>query len=151
MALRERRYTPHLYWDNQPRRCAFVGRSAFGNNEAHSLRVVGVTETQYLLQIVHFDQSDSDGVINTADDCGVLTWRKICDDCRLARISRSQSAINDFLNLAVRDNAADNRVPPVIIGANQSASAIVQFDCGISQYIRHSKSSKFRANGANNH
>ena len=28
--------------------------------------------TQYLLQIVHFDQSDSDSAINTANDCGVV-------------------------------------------------------------------------------
>jgi hypothetical protein len=49
------------------------------------------------------------------------------------------------------DDAADYRMLPVIIGANQSASVIVQFDRGISQYIWHSVSNKFRANGANNH
>ena len=48
------------------------------------------------------------------------------------------------------DNAADYRSLPIIIGANQSARAIMQFQCRISQYIGHPKSSELRANGANN-
>jgi hypothetical protein len=37
----------HLYWDSQPRRCEYVGGSAFGNNEAQSVRMAGVTEPMF--------------------------------------------------------------------------------------------------------
>ena len=62
----------------------------------------------------------------------------------------AKSAIEDFLDLILCDNAPDYRSLPIIIGANQSARAIVQFDCRISQYIGHPKSNELRTNGPNN-
>src|SRR5712691_4084288 len=60
------------------------------------------------------------------------------------------SAIDDSLDLILCDNAADYRSLPIIIGANQSARAIVQLQRRISQYVGHPKWSELRANGANN-
>src|SRR5882757_10397232 len=60
------------------------------------------------------------------------------------------SAIDDVLDLILCDNAADYRSLPIIVGANQSARAIVQFQGRISQYIGHPKWNELRANGANN-
>src|SRR5436190_640623 len=125
-------------------------RSVFADNEAHSLRMAWVHRTQYLIQVVHFHESNSGGAIYTAHDCCVIACWQICDDCRFPSISWSQSAIDDFLNLILCDNAADYRSLPIIVGGNQSARAIVQFQCRISQYIGHPKWSKLRANGANN-
>ena len=61
------------------------------------------------------------------------------------------TAIDDFLDLILCDNAADYRSLPIIVGGNQSAGAIVQFQCRISQYVGHPKWSELRANGANNY
>src|SRR5438309_164706 len=49
------------------------------------------------------------------------------------------------------DNSADDGSLPVIVSANQSASAIVQFQCWILQWIGNSVLTELRANGANNH
>ena len=61
----------------------------------------------------------------------------------------SPSAIDDFLDLIVCNNAPDYRSLPVIVEANQCARAIVQFQRRISQYIGHPKWSELRADGAN--
>ena len=36
-----------------------------------------------LIQIVHFHESNSGGVVYAAHDRGVVTWWQVCDDCRL--------------------------------------------------------------------
>jgi hypothetical protein len=53
--------------------------------------------------------------------------------------------------LIAGDNPADYRMPPVIIGGNQSSGAIMQLQRGISEHVGNAILSQFRANGANNY
>ncbi len=60
-------------------------------------------------------------------------------------------AVLDLDDLAGRDNPADDCMLPVIIRGNQSASAIVQFQCRISECIGNAISRELRTNGTHNH
>src|SRR5437899_724508 len=103
------------------------------------------------MQIVHFHQSNSDGAVYPTHDRRVVTCWQLCNDRRFPSVSRCVTAVLDFLDLVVGDDPADDGSLPIIIGGNQSASAIVQFQGGILQWIGNAKLAELRANGANNH
>src|SRR5262249_35205901 len=101
--------------------------------------------------VVHLHQSNSSGIIYATHDRRVVTGWQVCNDCRLPSVSRSVAAVLNLLNLIVGDNAANDRSLPVIIGANQSSGAVMQFQCRISQRIWNTILAELRANGANDH
>src|SRR2546429_122892 len=103
------------------------------------------------MQIVHFHQSNPCRVIYTMDDRSVVARWKVCDDCRFAWVTRCVAAVYDILDLVLGDNPADDRSLPIIVAANQRSSAVVQFQCGISHWIRNAILTELRANGANNY
>src|SRR5437879_7959070 len=103
------------------------------------------------MQIVHFHQSNSGGAVYTTHDRGVVACWQVCDNSRFPAVTRSVTAVLDFLHLVMGDNSADDSSLPVIVSANQSASAIVQFQCWILQWIGNAKLTELRANGADNH
>src|SRR5439155_332830 len=104
-----------------------------------------------LMQIVHFHQSNARGAVHPAHDGGVVTRWQDPNDRRFPRVPRSPTAIDDVLHLVLSDNPADDRSLPVIIGSNQVSGAIVQFQCGILQWIGNAKLTELRANGAYDH
>src|SRR6266480_1446759 len=104
-----------------------------------------------LMQIVHFHESNSSGAVYPTHDRGVVARRKLCDNRRFSSVTRCVTAVLDFLHLVVGDNPADDRRLPIIIAANQSARAIVQFQGRILQWIGNAKLTKLRANGADDH
>ena len=87
------------------------------------------------MQIVYFDQSNSGGVVYTAYDRGVVARSQLCNDGRLGSIGWSVAAVLNISYLVPCDNPADYRMLPVIIGPNQCAGAVVQFQGRISQCI----------------
>src|SRR6266487_3343947 len=103
------------------------------------------------IQIIHFDQSDPDSIVYTANDRGVVTWWQHCNDRRLPPVSRSVAAVPDIAHLIAGDNSADYRGPPVIVRRNQSTVSIIQFQCRISHRIRNAVLSELWANGTHNH
>src|SRR6266496_3990262 len=103
------------------------------------------------MQIVHFHESNSRGAVYTAHDSRVVARWQICNNRRFPSVSRRVTAVLDFLHLVMGDNPADDSSLPVIVSANQSASAIVQFQCWILQWIGNPKLTELRANGADNH
>src|SRR6266481_3321683 len=113
--------------------------SANGISDAHSLHVAWGHRTRYLIQIVHFHQSNANSVVHTTHDRSVVTRWQLRDNCRLPYVARSVAAVHDVVILACGDNPADYRNLPVIIRGNQSPSAVVQFQCRISQCIRNVK------------
>src|SRR5262249_58787955 len=72
-------------------------------------------------------------------------------DRRFPGVHRSPTAIHYILDLVVGDNPADYRCLPVVIGSNQISVAVVQFQCGILQWIGHANLTELRANGAYDH
>src|SRR5437867_11686728 len=86
-----------------------------------------------LLQVVHLHKRNSGRAGYPAHDYGVVTRWQVCDDRRLARVSRSVAAVLNILDLALGDNPADDRSLPVIVRGNQSSIAVVQFLRRISQ------------------
>src|SRR5438876_1021240 len=100
------------------------------------------------MQIVHFDESDSNGVVYPAYDRGVVTCWQVSNDRRFSRIPRSVTAILNFLDLIVCDDPADYRSLPVIIRGNQSPIAIMQFQCRVLQWIRNAILTELRTNAA---
>src|SRR5438093_4609880 len=103
------------------------------------------------MQIVHFHQSNSDGAVYTTYDGGVVTRRQVCYNRRFPSVTRSVTAVLDFLHLVVGDDAADDGSLPVIIRGNQRASPIVQFQFGILQCIGNANLTELRTNVAANH
>src|SRR5207248_1475378 len=104
-----------------------------------------------LMQIVYFHEGNSSGAVYTAHNGGVVTRWQVSNDRRFPRVPRSPTAIHDILHLVLSDNPADYCSLPVIIGSNQSSCAIVEFQCGILQWIGNAKLAELRANGANDH
>src|SRR5437667_12064549 len=94
---------------------------------------------QGLMQIVYFPKGNSVVAVYTAHDGGVVTRGQVPNYRRFPRIPRSPTAIDDILHLILSDNPADDRSLPVIIRSNQISGAIVQFQCGILQWIGHAK------------
>jgi len=68
---------------------------------------------------------------------------------RLMRCSHSsvRHRLHAILHLVLGDNPADDRSLPIVIRGNQSSSAIVQFQCWISQRIQNVILTELRANG----
>src|SRR6266404_5775522 len=108
-------------------------------------------EAGVLTQIVHFDQANTGGLIHATHDRGVVTWWQCCDNRRLAWVCWSMAAVPDVLNLIAGDNPTNYRGHPVIVRRNQSASAVVQLQRWISQWIGHPKLAELRAYGAQNY
>ena len=77
------------------------------------------------MQIVHLHESNACGVVYSTHDGGVVTWRKIGDDGRFARAGRSVAAVLDGLDLALRDDAADDCLLPIVVRGNQSSILVV--------------------------
>src|SRR4029450_8791125 len=71
-----------------------------------------------LLQIVYFYQSNTNGVIHTAHDHGVIACWQLCDDCRLPAVRWRQPTGSNIAHLFGRDDPADYRGPPVIIASD---------------------------------
>src|SRR5438093_1368699 len=103
------------------------------------------------MQVVHFHQSNSGGAVYTTHDGRVVARWKLCDNRRFPSVSRSVTAVLDFLHLVMGDNPADDRRLPIIVAANQSARAVVQFQCWILQWIGNTKLTELRSNGADDH
>src|SRR5436190_2107513 len=102
-------------------------------------------------QIVHFHESNPGGVVHATRDRRVVARWQVCDNRRFPSVTRCVTAVLDFLHLVMGDNPADDGSLPVIIRGNQSASAIVQFQDRISQWIGNAILTELRANGADNH
>src|SRR5436305_623681 len=103
------------------------------------------------MQIVHFHKSNSGGAVYTAHDRGVVSRRQVCYNRRFPLVSRCVTAVLDFLHLLMGDDPADDRSLPIIIAANQSARAIVQFQGRILQWIGNPILTELRANGADDY
>src|SRR5947207_15458854 len=58
-------------------------------------------------KIVHFYQGNSNGVVHTTHDRGVVTRWQRCNDRRLAWLSRSMPAVLDRADLITGDDPAD--------------------------------------------
>ena len=82
------------------------------------------------VQVVHFHERNSSGVIYPTHDGGVVTRWKVCDDRRFVRIRWSVAAVLNVADLVLSDDAADDRGLPIIVAGDQSAAAIVQFLVG---------------------
>src|SRR5262249_42353936 len=103
------------------------------------------------MQIVYLHEGNSNGAVYTAHNSGVVTRWQVPNDRRFPRVTRSPTTIHYVLDLVLSDNPADDRSLPVIIGSNQSSVAVVQFQCGILQWIGNAKRTELRANGAYDH
>src|SRR5205807_5757705 len=103
------------------------------------------------MQIVHVHQSNDSGAVYTAHNGRVVARWQISNNRRFPSVSRRVTAVLDFLHLVMGDNPADDRGLPIIIAANQSARAIVQFQGRILQWIGNPKLTELRPNGADDH
>src|SRR5882724_2808820 len=108
-------------------------------------------EAGVLIQIVHFHQTNTGGLIHATHDRGVVTWWQCCDNRRLPWVCWSIAAVPDVLNLIAGDYPADDRMPPVIVRGDQSPSAIMQLQRWIRQWSGHAKLAELGANGPHNH
>src|SRR5262245_46228255 len=79
------------------------------------------------IQIVHFHESNSGGVIHTTHDRGVVTWRQVGNDRGFPSVCWSMATVPDVTYLVGGNGASYDRMNPVIIRGNQSASTIMQF------------------------
>ena len=52
-----------------------------------------------LIQVVHFHEPNSGGVVYPTHDGGVVTRWEVCDDRRFARVRRSVAAVLNVLDL----------------------------------------------------
>src|SRR4051794_39532289 len=91
------------------------------------------------IQIVYFHESNSRGVVHATYNCGVIARLQLRNDRRLGWSGRSVTAVLNISYLAAHDDPTDDRRSPIIVGGNQSSCAIVQFQGGISQWIRNVK------------
>src|SRR5439155_1452973 len=98
-----------------------------------------------------FHKSNARGAVYTTHDRGVVAHWQVCYDCGFPSVTRCVTAVLDFLHLVMGDNPADDSSLPVIITANQSASAIAQFQGRILHWIGNAKLTELRSNGADNH
>src|SRR5262245_55963538 len=103
------------------------------------------------MQVVHLHERNSGGTVHPAHDRGVVARWKACDDRRFARVRWSVAAVLNILDLVVRDDAANNRMPPVVIAANHSSVSVVQFQRRISEEIRNIMLAQLRANSTYDH
>ena len=103
------------------------------------------------MQVVHFHERNSSGVVYPTHDGGVVTRWEVCDDRRFARVRRSVAAVLNVLHLIAGDDSADDRLLPVVVRGQSKPRAIVQFQCRISQGIRNAILAELRANGTYDH
>src|SRR5262245_13947516 len=102
------------------------------------------------MQVVHFHEGNSGGVVYPAHDSGVVTGWKIGDDRRFGRVRRSVAAVLNILDLVPGDDAANDRMLPVVVRGKQSI-ALMQFQCRIGEKIRNPMLAKLRTNGTYDH
>src|SRR6266496_5204554 len=88
-----------------------------------------------LIQIVHFHESNASGVAYAAHNRGVVARCQVCDNRRLACLSRSVATVLNVADLISGDDPAEYRRLPVIIGSNQCSAPVVQFQSRITQRI----------------
>ena len=55
-----------------------------------------------LIQVVHFHERNSGGVVYPTHDGGVVTGSEVCDDRRFTRVRRSVAAVLNVLDLVLR-------------------------------------------------
>src|SRR6476659_4099503 len=101
------------------------------------------------IQIVDFDQSNSKGIVYTADNRGVVARLQVCNNRRLACRSRSMAAVLNGADLIAGDNSPEYRRLPVIIGSDQFAGPVVQFQSRISQSVGDPMLRELGANRSN--
>src|SRR5947208_1359971 len=101
--------------------------------------------------MLHFYEANSGAGIESTHHGGLVTRRQDPNDGRFPLSPRGQAGIHDILHLVLSDNPADDRRLPVIIRSNQISGAIVQFQCGILQWIGNAELTELRANGAYDH
>ena len=82
-----------------------------------------------LLRIINFEQGDAGRISNAAHKRRVASSRQRCEDNRLMGIGRSK---------ATGSNLRGSRVLPIIVGCDQSAAAIAQFEQRILQRLGYS-------------
>src|ERR1044071_9234159 len=104
-----------------------------------------------LIQIVHLDQSNSNSVVYTAYDGGVVARLQVCNDRRLARHSRHMATVLNIADLTASDDSTEYRRLPVIVGSNHCSSAVVQFQHRIRQCIGDPILRELRTNRTNDH
>src|SRR5437764_13886997 len=111
------------------------------------LRLHGSSVSSHLLiEIVDLYQRHANNDVLAAHNRGVSARWQVCYDCRLACIRRRMPAVLNIHDLVAGDNpAADSSLPVIVIG-NDSTAAVVQFQCGISQYVSDAEPSEFGAN-----
>src|SRR5258705_11214 len=103
------------------------------------------------MQVVHFHERNSGGVVYSTHDGGVVTRREVCDDRRFARVRRSVAAVLNVLDLVLGNDAVDYRMLPVVIRGNQSPGTIMQFQCRIGHCIWNSVLIELRTDRTHNH
>src|SRR5438477_453200 len=101
-------------------------------------------------KIVHFHQGNSNGVVHTAHDRGVVPRWQVCNDRTFPRVSGSVTTVLNSASLVAGNDSAYNAGLPVIITRNQGSGAVVQFQGRISQCIGNRVLSELRTNGTNN-
>src|SRR6266496_554282 len=104
-----------------------------------------------LIQVVHFHERNSSGVVYPTQDGGVVTRWQVCDDRRFTRVPRSVAAVLNVLHLVAGDDPADDRGLPVVIRGNRSPVGIMQFQYWIGHCIWNSVLTELRANCTQNH
>src|SRR5438477_11529394 len=102
------------------------------------------------MQVVHFHESNSSGVIYPTHNRGVITRWQVCHNRRFVRVTRSVAAVLNILDLIASDDPSDDRIMPVVIRGNRSPVSIVQFQYWIAHCIWNSVSSEPRANSTQN-
>src|SRR5437762_509535 len=143
-----RRAEPHLFSN-----ALKTTRSTFGAKSGSlPLRALECSYSEgSLIQVVHFHERNSSGVVYPTHDGGVVTRREVCDDRRFARVPRSVVAVLNVLHLIAGDNSANDRMLPVVVRGNQSPGAIAQFQCRISHWIRNAILAELRADSTHDH
>ena len=79
------------------------------------------------MQVVHFHERNSGGVVYPAHDGGVVTRWKVCDDCRFVRVRWSVAAVlNSWTWFWVM-------MPPIIVCCQLSleANRLPRFHCAV--------------------
>ena len=104
-----------------------------------------------LIQIVHFHQTNTGGLIYATHDRGVITWRQVCDDRGFPSISGYVAAGLDVVDLVGGDDPTNDCCRPVVIRGNQRSRAVVQLQCRISQWIGNAKLAELWTYGSNNY
>src|SRR6476620_5092344 len=101
--------------------------------------------------MVRLHETNSRAAVHPAHDrCVAARW-KVCDNRRFPSVSRSVTAVLNFLGLVVADDAADSRNLPIVIRGNLTSTSIVQFQCRIRQWIGNTVLTELGTDGTYDH